>query len=221
MIGGHMNTHRPFAFQKTLILFLCGLGLLTSCSRARYFPGGNVQTGIASWYGSDFHGKQTSNKEIYNMYDMTAAHKTLPFGTRCMVTNLNNGRSVSIRINDRGPFVGDRIIDMSYAAACLIDMVGTGIAPVRIDVLKDQPAAVSMKAPVYSVQVGSFVYEDHARDLESRLRKTFKNVYIAEYETSSQVYYRVRIKAKNLEISQKIAQRLCEDGYKVLILEED
>jgi rare lipoprotein A len=69
--------------------------------------------------------------------------------------------------------------------------------------------------------VGSFIYEDHARDLESRLRKKFKNVYIAEYETTSQVYYRVRIKAKNLEISQKIAQKLCEDGFKVLILEED
>ncbi|MDP2914869.1 MAG: septal ring lytic transglycosylase RlpA family protein [Candidatus Aminicenantes bacterium] len=216
-----MNTQRCFVFKKTLILMLCGVGLLTSCSRrTRYFPGGNVRIGIASWYGSDFHGKRTSNKEIYNMNDMTAAHKTLPFGTRCMVTNLNNGRSAVVRINDRGPFVGGRIIDLSYAAACLIDMVGTGIAPVRIDILKDQPQA-ALKSPVYSVQVGSFIYEDYARELESRLRKKFKDVYITEYKTPSQVYYRVRIKAKNLEISQKIAQRLCEDGFKVLILEEE
>lgn len=215
-----MNTQRRFSLQKTLVLVLCGVGILTSCARTRYFPRGNVQSGIASWYGSDFHGKRTSNKEIYNMYDMTAAHKTLPFGTRCMVTNLNNGRSAVVRINDRGPFVGDRIIDLSYAAACLIDMVGPGTAPVRVDLMKDQPLR-DLKLPVYSVQVGSFIYEDHARDLESRLRKKFKNVYIAEYETPSQVYYRVRIKAKNLEISQKIAQRLCEDGFKVLILEED
>jgi rare lipoprotein A len=215
-----MNTHRRFARHKTLVLVLCGVGILTSCARTRFLPGGNVQNGIASWYGSDFHGKRTSNKEIYNMYDMTAAHKTLPFGTRCMVTNLNNGRSAVVRINDRGPFVGDRIIDLSYAAACLIDMVGPGTAPVRVDLMKDQPLR-DLKLPVYSVQVGSFIYEDHARDLESRLRKKFKNVYIAEYETSSQVYYRVRIKAKTLETSQKIALKLCEDGFKVLILEED
>jgi rare lipoprotein A len=215
-----MNRQRRFALQKILVLVLCGVGILTSCARTRYFPGGNVQNGIASWYGSDFHGKRTSNKEIYNMYDMTAAHKTLPFGTRCMVTNLTNGRSAVVRINDRGPFVGDRIIDLSYAAACLIDMIGPGTATVRVDVMKDQPLS-DLTPPVYSVQVGSFIYEDHARDLESRLRKKFKNVYIAEYETTSQVYYRVRIKAKNLEISQKIAQKLCEDGFKVLILEED
>jgi peptidoglycan lytic transglycosylase len=215
-----MNTNRRFALQKALILWICGLGLLASCSRARLFPGGTVQSGIASWYGSDYHGKQTSNKEIYNMYDMTAAHKTLPFGTRCMVTNLANGRSTVVRINDRGPFVDDRIIDLSYAAACLIDMIGPGTAPVRVEVLKGQPLE-NLKSPVYSVQVGSFAYEDHARDLERRLRKSFKNVYIAEYETTCQVYYRVRIKAKNLETSQKIAQRLCEDGFQALILEEE
>jgi len=218
-----MPNHRRgrLSAGKILTLFVCGLGLLASCSRTKYFPGsGNAQIGIASWYGPDFHGKRTSSKEIYNMYDMTAAHKTLPFGTRVMVTNLNNGRTAPVRINDRGPFIEDRVIDLSYAAACLLDMVGCGVAPVRIEILKGQTLVASSPL-AYSVQVGSFIYEDHAKALEKQLLKKFKNVYITEYETPLQVYYRVRIKTKNLESSQLIAQRLCEDGYKVLILEEE
>jgi len=215
-----MNRQRRLAVVKAWGLVLCGLGLLASCSRARIFPGGTVQTGIASWYGSDFHGKRTSNKEVYNMYDMTAAHKTLPFGTRCMVTNLTNGRSAAVRINDRGPFVDDRIIDLSYAAACLLDMIGPGTAPVRVDVLRSEtPAAV--KPPIYSVQVGAFVYEDHARDLERQLRRRYRNVYIAEYQTPAQVYYRVRVKARSLEASQTLARKLSADGFQALILEEE
>jgi rare lipoprotein A (peptidoglycan hydrolase) len=119
---------------KALILLLGGAGLLTSC--ARLIPpssgGGHELSGLASWYGEDFHGRRTSNREIYNMFEMTAAHKTLPFGTRLMVTNLNNGKTVAVRINDRGPFVGERIIDLSYAAASMIDMVGVGVGPRRL-----------------------------------------------------------------------------------------
>ena len=91
--------------------------------------------GIASWYGRDFHGRRTSNGEIYNMYAHTAAHKTLPMNTMVRVTNLRNGRSTVVRINDRGPFVGSRIIDLSYAAAKDIGVVGPGTAPVEIEVL--------------------------------------------------------------------------------------
>ena len=96
---------------------------------------GSTQTGIASWYGPGFHGRRTSSGEIYNQYDLTAAHQTLPHGTRVRVTNLTNGRTVQVRINDRGPFVDDRIIDLSYAAARQIDMIGPGTAPVRMEVL--------------------------------------------------------------------------------------
>ena len=165
-----MDVRRRSFGHTTLLLLIPILGFLSSCTRVRYFPeGGSVQTGIASWYGPDFHGKPTSNKEIYNMYDMTAAHKTLPFGTRVMVTNLNNGHSVVVRINDRGPFVGERIIDLSYAAASLIDMVGQGVAPVRLEVLPNQIAS-GRTLPLYSVQVGAFINEDNARELEKRLR---------------------------------------------------
>jgi rare lipoprotein A len=93
-------------------------------------------SGTASYYADKFHGRKTANGEIFNMHDLTAAHKTLPFGTIVKVTNLKNNKSVKLRINDRGPFVKDRIIDVSLAAAKELDMLGTGTAEVRIDILE-------------------------------------------------------------------------------------
>jgi rare lipoprotein A len=184
----------------------------------KYFSTGNIQTGIASWYGPDFHGKPTSNKEIYNMYDMTAAHKSLPFNTYVVVTNLNNGKSVTVRINDRGPFVKDRIIDLSYAAAKMLDMIEEGTIPVRIEVLSGiSPKKSSQK---FSVQVGSFTKKENALDLKKKLSRTYKNVYIAEFESAHFIYYRVRIKASTIEAASELAQRLTKDGYDVLVLEE-
>ena len=110
--------------------------LAFSCARKEYFPPPDAQTGLASWYGPKFHGKTTSSREIYNMYDMTAAHRALPFGTHVMVTNLDNGKSVVVRINDRGPFIKGRIIDLSFAAAKVLDMIGSGVVPVIIEVLE-------------------------------------------------------------------------------------
>ncbi len=107
---------------------------------------GATQEGIASWYGPGFHGRRTASGEIYNQYDLTAAHQTLPHGTRVRVINLTNGRSVWVRINDRGPFVDDRIIDLSYTAARRIEMIGPGTAAVRIEVLghgSDEPVQVA------------------------------------------------------------------------------
>lgn len=211
------------AVRLSLLLLLAGLGLLTSCVRRIPPPvsgRGNALGGLASWYGEDFHGRRTSNREIYNMYDMTAAHKTLPFGTWVMVTNLNNSRTVAVRINDRGPFVGERIIDLSYAAAAMIDMVGPGVVPVRLDILEDFAAPGPLPNPRYCVQVGSFVYEDNARDLERRLRPKFQDVVVSPYASASRTYYRVRVKAKDRDASLRIAQVLSEDGYKVILIEE-
>jgi rare lipoprotein A len=119
----------------------------------KHVPIGWSERGIASWYGPNFHGKYTSNGEIYNMYDYTAAHKTLPMNTKVKVTNLNNGKSVIVRINDRGPFVKGRIIDLSYAAAKKIGIDKTGTAPVKLEVIgfkgKDYVNG-------YMIQVGAF-----------------------------------------------------------------
>lgn len=107
-----------------------------------------VQTGTASWYGPGFHGNRTANGEVFDQYELTAAHPSLPLGSRAIVTNLDNGRSVEVRVNDRGPFVGGRVIDLSYAAARVIGMVGSGIAPVRIEVLAAGPTQTARREPV-------------------------------------------------------------------------
>ncbi len=133
-----------------------------------YFPTivrvGERFKGIASWYGPAFHGKKTSNGERYNMYDFTAAHKTLPMNTILKVTNLNNGKSVVVRVNDRGPFVNDRIIDLSKAAAAKIDMIGTGTASVSLEVIgfagkNKMPSKQEMKNSVKFVQEGNFALQ--------------------------------------------------------------
>lgn len=93
-----------------------------------------VITGKASWYGQPFHGRRTANGEKYNMYAFTAAHKSLPFGSRLLVVNLQNNRSLMVRVNDRGPYIGGRILDLSYAAAKELDMVGSGVTPVWVEV---------------------------------------------------------------------------------------
>ena len=208
---------------KSAVLFLCGAALLTSCARMTppsSSAGGHALSGLASWYGEDFQGRYTSNREIYNMFEMTAAHKTLPFGTRVMVTNLNNGKSVAVRINDRGPFVGERIIDLSYAAAGMIDMVGCGVAPVRLDILPAGSPAGAPALPRYSVQVGAFIYEDNARALERRLQVKYADVILSPYASATRTYYRVRVKAKDRDASLRLAQVLSEDGYKVILLED-
>lgn len=208
-----MNRTKQSLFMLAL-LFLS----FSACVRTKYFPEGNIHTGLASWYGEDFHGKLTSNMEIYNMNDMTAAHKTLPFGTRVIVTNLNNNKSVTVRINDRGPFVEGRDIDLSYAAAKVLGMIGPGVVPVTIEVLKNlSPRQSSLK---YSIQIGSFSKKTNAVDLKQQLGNRFGSVYITEFKTGLHTYFRVRIKANTRVGAEKIAARLKQNGYTVIILEE-
>lgn len=181
-------------------------------------PGGYVQTGVASWYGEEFHGRKTSSLEVYDMNDLTAAHNSLPLGTFVAVTNLNNGRSVVVRINDRGPFVKNRVIDLSYAAARAIDMIGTGTAPVRIEVLAD--ISPPLKALSFSVQAGSFIGQENAEALRGELARQFADVYVSTFETARQVYYRVRIPAEDRETAETIARALTVRGYPAIIFEE-
>ena len=190
-----------------LILFFCiVVSLILSCRSVPKKEPSLVQTGLASWYGPNFHGKTTSSREVYNMYDMTAAHRTLPFGTYVMVTNLDNGRSVKVKINDRGPFVKDRIIDLSYAAAQVLDAVGPGVVPVKIEVLVDESQPLS---PVkYAVQVGSFANKENARALQKKLKNSFQDVYLSAFQTPTQTFYRVRIKATDRKNAESIALQL-------------
>jgi rare lipoprotein A len=192
--------------------------LMTACASLPKKESSNVQTGLASWYGPNFHGKTTSSREIYNMYDMTAAHRSLPFGTYVMVTNMNNGRSVRVKINDRGPFVKGRIIDLSYAAAQVLDAVGPGVIPVKIEILTDESPSIS--AQRFVVQVGSFVNKDNASSLQKKLKNLFRDVYVSTFQTPKQTFYRVRIKASNRENAESITRRLHQEGYIAFIVEE-
>ena len=134
-----------------------------------------VETGTASWYGPGFHGKKTSNGERYNQNAMTAAHKLLPFGTRLRVTNLENGRVTEVRINDRGPFVGSRIIDLSRAAAKELGMLNKGTAKVRLVALEDGREAPVLTPDgdmlgLFYVQIGSFRELPRATSLADFMR---------------------------------------------------
>jgi rare lipoprotein A len=132
---------------------------------------GSSETGLASWYGHPYHGRAAANGEIYDMEKMTAAHRTLPFGTFVRVTNLTNAKSVDVRIIDRGPFVAGRIIDLSHAAAEVIEMIGPGVAQVRVDILSLQTVAPAENW--YGVQAGAFQDKDRAE----RLRFTLEREY--------------------------------------------
>lgn len=133
------------------------------------------EEGIASWYGSDFHGKSTANGERYDMHGMTAAHKLLPFNTQVRVTNKNNGKSIVVRINDRGPFVANRVIDLTRTGAERIGMIAQGTAPVLLETVGTVPGLKDgdLKGNFY-VQVGAFANESNARRLVAKLNQEGK-----------------------------------------------
>ncbi|HHD64171.1 MAG TPA: septal ring lytic transglycosylase RlpA family protein [Desulfobulbaceae bacterium] len=177
-----------------------------------YYPIPNAEgyreTGIASWYGKQFHGRRTSNGETYNMYGGTAAHKTLPMGTMLLVKNLKNDKSTVVRINDRGPFVKSRIIDLSYAAAKNIGMIGNGTAKVTITALGEavQQKSIGKKpsarpklkhkdfdAGRFYVQVGSFEQRTNARMLARKFADKGRDVIIQQFPAAGTRLLRVMV----------------------------
>lgn len=146
-----------------------------------------IQTGIASWYGPDFHGRNTANGEVYDMDAQTAAHKSLPFDTQVIVENQSNGKRIQLRINDRGPYAKDRVIDLSRAGAEAIDMIGPGTAPVKIYVLDDGSGNVFPTKPHYTVQLGSYDNRPAAEKKAAEIRSS----YVAEVMVNGIRYYRV------------------------------
>ncbi|MGH8308952.1 MAG: septal ring lytic transglycosylase RlpA family protein [Steroidobacteraceae bacterium] len=159
---------------------------------------GHVERGVASWYGPGFHNARTSNGEAYDMYAMTAAHRTLPLPCYARVTNLANGRSVVVRINDRGPFVGNRVIDLSYTAAARLDMLRQGTALVEVQTLSPTvPApldrAMQSPPPVLFVQAGAFAEERNALRLAERLRSAGVQGVVVRPPLEGGRLHRVRI----------------------------
>lgn len=173
---------------------------------------GYVEEGTASWYGQDFHGKSTSCGEIYDMNAMTSAHKILPMGTRLHVTNLRNHRSVEVRVNDRGPFVGNRIIDLSYAAAKELDIVATGTAPVRIEAIASASGAAIILGP-FTVQVGAFSDPENAYRLASQLKKRYGFSSVQRGWVKGTLFYRVRVgRYPEIDAAESIRQEFEANG---------
>lgn len=192
---------------------------------------GYRERGVASWYGKKFHGRLTSNGERYDMYAMTAAHKTLPLPSYVRVRNLNNGKSVVVRVNDRGPFRENRLIDLSYAAASRIGIVGTGTGIVEVEAVGgDEPAVHIAAAPAPAaiipsvqaagaprlyLQAGAFTSRDNAEALRNRLAGAqFRPVHIEPAEVDGVAVYRVRLGPfASVEDSDQVAARAGAEGF--------
>lgn len=147
------------------------------------------ETGIASWYGDKFHGRKTSNGEVYDMFGRTCAHKTLPLGTKIRVVNLENGLEVNARVNDRGPFVDGRIVDLSYTLARELEMAEKGLARVRIDTLD----GTSFDKGPFTWQMGAFAEKSNAERFAGELAKKFNPVRIMVVYRENRPLYRVQV----------------------------
>lgn len=178
------------------------------------------ESGLASWYGNPFHGKKTANGETYNMHAKTAAHKTLPMDTRVLVRNKDNGKETVVRINDRGPFVRGRVIDLSYRAAREIGMTGPGTARVEVIAMEKDSAKPSDEEKDFStgnftVQVGAFSKRSSAENLKQKLEKSHDPVEVTRIKKDSQTLYRVRVGMfLSLENAEKTEKQLVKNGFK-------
>jgi rare lipoprotein A len=197
----------------------------------RYYPlpdsHGFVQSGKASWYGRDFHGKTTANGETYNMYKYTAAHKILPLGTYVKVVNLSNQKHAIVRINDRGPFVKGRIIDLSYSAARDLQMIGPGVADVKIMALGKEVAGnrsnetgrpiveiEDVENGEFTIQIGAFENRDNANKLADRLKVIFEYVNVTEHKDAQKTLYKVHVsKSQTLSQADEIEKKLEDMGF--------
>lgn len=188
---------------------------------------GYVEEGLASWYGTDFHGKPTSCGEPYDMNAMTAAHKTLPLGTMVKVTNKRNGRSIILRVNDRGPFVAGRIIDLSWRAAQELGSATPGLAPVRVEAVQVASAqhlagntywqvapVPSFRYGLFAIQIGAFRDQNNASRLKERMQPGYNTIQILPFADRDGYGYRVQVGSfRDLLVAQQEMQRLRSTGF--------
>ncbi len=209
-----MAGFRPRLLAAAAILLLSPQ--LVGCASYNEPRKGAVERGMASWYGKDFHGRATTSGEIYDMYGLTAAHRELPLGTVVDVKNLDNGRSVRVKVNDRGPFIRGRIIDLSYGAAKKLDMVAAGLArvEVRIAAVGDGPPGPS-GILAYVVQVGAFRDRDYALELKSKLAGDYPQVEIL----SGEGWHKVRVgRFEKRDDADQLQRKLSRRGFKAVVV---
>ena len=181
--------------------------------------GSYTEEGNASWYGPPFHGRRSSNGEVYDMNKLTAAHRTMAFNTMVRVTNLGNGKSVVVRITDRGPFVENRIIDLSRAAAETIDSIGPGVVPVRLEVVSGNDPF----GGYFTVQVGAFKEKANADRLRERLDTLYPPATIQPVALDDGTFYRVRVgRILGEQPAQRFADELkAKEGFHAMVIRLD
>jgi rare lipoprotein A len=203
----------PGRFKKLfpfLILLAMGCASSKEGMYRPYEPGRGIsyrEVGLASWYGEEYHGRKTANGEVYDMYAMTAAHRTLPFNLRVRVTNLENGKKAEFRINDRGPFIPGRIIDVSKSGARELGILDSGTARVSGEAVGAAGSTI-LGEGVYAIQVGSFVEKENAYRFREGLARKYPRVHVLLWESNTNRYYRVRLGSFRTE---KEARRYSED----------
>lgn len=181
--------------KKYLLPIIFTSGFLISCSSSKEFSeyknvtGELIESGVASWYGPNFHGKKTANGERFDQNELTAAHRTLPFNSIVRVVNTSNKNSVIVRINDRGPYAKNRIIDLSKKAAEKIDMIDNGTTKVKLFLLNKITVPSNLKQPYYTVQIGSFKKRNDAESLSSK----FPDSEVVKISIKGEIYYRVYV----------------------------
>ncbi|MCX5912254.1 MAG: septal ring lytic transglycosylase RlpA family protein [Deltaproteobacteria bacterium] len=228
MKGSSSYSRTHFSGKK---LALCLLLFFAACAPRKevsYEPLGDGKSfrykeiGIASWYGKEYHGRNTSNGEIYNMYAMTAAHPTLPFHTLVRVTNLENGKGVEVRINDRGPFVEGRVIDLSYTGAQTIEMLGKGTAKVVVEATLPADGNGSPLEGTFAIQVGAFAEKENAERFQRELERRFSRVHTVLWESNQRRIYRVRLGGFRTEAeARSYLQILKRDNISGRVVRED
>lgn len=193
-----------------------------SSSSPGYTIEGSTQIGLASWYGIEEHNNYAASGERFSKHDYTAAHKTLPMGTVVRVTNLENGRDVIVKINDRGPFVGDRIIDLSHAPATSIDMVQKGVVRVKVEVVSTPSTKTSNYfTPEYTVQVASYSSSSSANNAKRTLDRQYNDVRVESVNVKGKKYYRVRVgRYSSKKEANKAASKLRKQGYTTRVILE-
>jgi len=175
------------------------------------------ETGTASWYGREFQGRRMADGGTFNMEGLSAAHRILPLGTVIRVTNLDNYKTIDVRVSDRGPFVRSRIIELSYGAAKELEFVRQGTARVRIETLEPVRGDA-----VYTVQAAAFVEEENAKLLKERLQRKYEKVYITSFESNVGNFYRVRVGAYfSEEKAERVAGKLTLDGLEPVVVRKD
>jgi len=199
-------------------------GVLTSCKKKKKISVppriGATETGIASWYGHPYHGRRAANGEVYDMEKLTAAHRTLAFGTWVRVHNLDNGKRVEVRITDRGPFIRGRIIDLSRAAAREMEMIGPGLAKVRLEVIR-APEISPPYPESYAVQVGSFRVKENAETLRRRMEREFGPARLLRRDTDPEQWRVLVGQESTPERAGELAERIRAAGQDAFVVRLD